>query len=153
MYNDQNITSNPLLTMGLVDPDDLILYTEEIVDAIRVMPHFFEYFTVEWVFEQARKKLLQVWVLGGEGTVDLVILTQINVFPAARVFQVIGAAGRKLETHLDRISDVFDKVAEMHDCSRIEVLGRPGWARKLRSFKAEYDYVVLSRAVGAGRRH
>lgn len=140
--------------IGLLSMEHFEICWGSIRQSLEGIPHFWEYYTQEWFFEQCAKGNIQVWACGSDRGVDLIVVTEVVQFPAMRVLRLMGASGEGLEKHVDRLQDVFDGFAKMQNCSRIELVGRPGWIRKFRSLRGQsYDYIVMSRPVDAQRSH
>lgn len=140
--------------IGLLEMEHFVFLWVSIVEALDRIPHFWEYYTKEWFYEMCAKGNIQVWAVGDEKTVDAIIVTEVVQFPAMKVLRLLGASGENLDTYSDRLQDVFDGFAKMQGCTRIELVGRPGWVRKFRALRGEsYDYVVMSRPVGEQRSH
>lgn len=73
------------------------------------------------------------------------VVTTINTYPQGKVW-VVWLAGGKLESVL-KLSEGFHRAALAHDCRVVEIHGRRGWERVLRSRGFKAEKVLLSRDI------
>ena len=117
---------------------------------IDATPQLRRFFTKEDIVDQVCKDHMQIWTAGS----DLVLLTQIINPPLGAVLQIVWAHGNGLGEHFVELKEKFHMFAWMHQCKKIEILGRPGWERKLRQQEGfEIEYVAYSADVIKPRMH
>jgi hypothetical protein len=134
--------------IGLLEPNMIFGCWPGILRSLDKIPHFWDLYTPESIFELATKGKMQIWLIGDDTDIELLILTEVIQMPRARILRLMAASGDNLETYEDRLHDVFEGYAKIQDCARIEIIGRPGWKRKFKRFRdPSYDMVVVSRAV------
>lgn len=131
---------------GLLSTEQFLHYWPEILPNLKAVPYFLEYCTVEWVLEQTLKGHLQFWALS-DGSVRGIIMTRVQVTPAQRVLQLTLAFGNDFEEYIELAETTLFRFAQMMECTRMELIGRKGWRRKLRRFNPDFCYEVLSKAV------
>jgi hypothetical protein len=115
-------------------------------------PGYYDFYTPEWTYAQAKNGNIQLWALS-DGAIRGIIMTQILVFPAQKVFEIIGAAGIGLLEFFDEMEKVFEIIAADAGCQTIMARCRPGLERLLRKKYVLKHAVWLYRPVGKNRRH
>lgn len=81
------------------------------------------------ILHHLREKNLQLWAfIEGEEFVAALI-TEIVHHPQMSVVRVRFAGGRRAREWMPLIRDVVVPWAKSYGCTRLEVIGRPGWAR------------------------
>ena len=140
--------------IGLLGLDQFEVCWPAILQSLEAIPHFWEFYTQEFFFEAVARGSMQVWAIGGDHGVDVIITTEVVQYPKMKVFRLMGASGEGLDFYSERLQNVFDGFAKMQGCERIELIGRPGWIRKFRHLRgSSFDYVVMSTPVGSLRSH
>jgi hypothetical protein len=116
-------------------------------------PTYYECFTPEWTYARAKEGGIQVWGLS-DGAIRGIVVTQILVFPAQKVFEVLAAAGIGMLEYFDEMEEVFEYIAADSGCQTIAARVRPGLERLLTRKKGAYKVMVtLSRPVGKKMEH
>jgi hypothetical protein len=64
-----------------------------------------------------------------------------------KVLNIQCAGGERLDEWIDQVDEIANSMAKRHNCNKIYIIGRNGWARKLRERKYEHAHTVLSREV------
>ena len=112
-----------------------------------------------WTLESIRQSIeigqTQVWGFGSDETIHFVMLTQIDIYPAAKVLRIFLALGTlgKEDEFMNSAYDVVESFAKACGCVEIEVTGRLGWAKKLARFGPRRAYAVLVKSVMMGSVH
>lgn len=78
----------------------------------------------------------QLWLCGQDDRVDLIIVTQIVLYPKGNSCLIFLAEGSAPEEAIKLVASVLEPWAKEHNCVRIEAHGRAGWARRLEGWKA-----------------
>jgi hypothetical protein len=100
------------------------------------VPHLWdEQWTKESLKTAVEMGAVQVWSFGPPAETRVIVFTQLVEYPIGRVLQVFLAFGNGLDAVLPMIEATFEKLAMLSDCVFCEVIGRPGWERKLPRFK------------------
>lgn len=121
-------------------------YWADIVMLLAEVPGFYEIYSPEWALEQAQMDRLQVWALADD-KIRAIVLTQVLIFPRAKVFEILAAGGVGLLDFISEMEDVFTRIAHGSGCSKIQARCRPGLQRKLRGLRLWNESVVLSKPV------
>ena len=136
----------------LLSPEQIDEHWPNIAKLMVECPGYYDYFTPEWTYSKAKSGDLQIWGMMDDA-IRGIIVTQIMVFPAQKVFEILGAAGVGLVEFLDEMDQVFEFIAADAGCSTIMARCRPGLERLLRKRGVFKQAVWLYRPVGKYRRH
>jgi hypothetical protein len=124
-------------------------YWPQIEGELDAAPELWQsWFSKEGLFARMLDKMIQVWtVCEAEGPICAVFLTQILVTDTGKVLYVFWMRGHLLDGALKCISLSLDRFAAHYECSRITIMGRKGWERKLQGLGMTFEGVLLSRPV------
>ena len=136
----------------LLNDEQIDYHWENIRLLLEDCPAYYEYYTPEWTYARAKSKDLQIWGLS-DGSIRGIVISQILVFPAQKVFEVIGAAGIGLLEYFDEMEEVFSFIAADAGCQTIAARCRPGIERLLRKKKVLKCATWVYRPVENNRRH
>lgn len=126
--------------MCLLNSEQLLLHWGKIEAKMDADIQFNRFFTKNFILERLQEGSAQLWTAGS----DLVIVTQVVNGARCRSLQIIWANGTGLDQLLPTIWEVLNCYAQMVECQRIELFGRPGWERKLRKLPGiELEYIAL----------
>lgn len=82
----------------------------------------------EWptkdLFDQLRGQRMQLWVVPW----DVVVVTQIQTYPGARICMIVLCGGENLETHMQDLGAI-ETWAKSLGCDEMRLQGRKGWNR------------------------
>lgn len=82
------------------------------------------------ILHHLREKNLQLWiVVREEKEIEGALLTEIIHHPLMSVVRVRMAAGRRAKVWWKLASEIVGPWAKAYGCSKVEVVGRPGWER------------------------
>lgn len=109
------------------------------------------WWTVEALQDAAFSGRMQVWTAGDATAFHIVVFTQILYYPANTVLQLVLALGNSLDEAMPVLNATLEKFAAMNGCGVAEIIGRPGWERKLREVGFRKKAVVLTKRLGAFR--
>jgi hypothetical protein len=120
-------------------------YWPQIKEALqRVEPEHLRGITSSWLLGKALANEIQIWGVGDEERIDLLLLTSLNQeLSGEKVLRVVLLFGQLLDEHLFEGLKGVHCLAKHEGCARIEVHGRRGWERKLRKFGYTLTSVVL----------
>lgn len=113
---------------------------------------FGQYYTKDWLNDAVYRSHVQAWVLS-DGTIRLVCFTRILMYPKDKVLQLFWAYGRGMDTALEMANEIMDRAAVVMEATRIEIVGRAGWWKKMRRFGFDRDWWTISRPVNVQRGH
>jgi hypothetical protein len=128
-----------------LDNDRIAFYWEEIKRLLEEVPGFYDLYSPEWVLSQAKMGHLQIWALSN-GKIEAIIITQICVYPRAKVFEILAAAGTGTLKYFDEAEATFEWLARDSGCEFVRTVVRPGLAHKL-GRRGVSQGVLLSRRV------
>lgn len=114
-------------------------------------PGYYDFFTPDWTYAAAKRGDLQIWALS-DGLIRGIVITQIMVFPAQKVFEILGAAGIGLLEFFDEMETVFEYIAADAGCHTIMARVRPGIERLIRKKHAMKYASWVYRPVQKNRR-
>lgn len=121
-------------------------YWPFIDEQLNTVPHIWApYFTKEFLRYAVLNEDCFVWGVGTQDEMRLVVYGRVIQFPAARVLQMFLALGNDLDNCLPSLVGALEKLANVTGCEFCEVIGRPGWERKLPDF--ERSAVVLRKSL------
>ena len=144
--------SQPMKSVFLLSPDQIDFHWANIQELMKSCPGYYDFYTPDWTYSAAKNGDLQLWGLS-DGMIRGIIVSQILVFPAQKVFEIIGAAGIGMLEFLDEMEKVFEYIAADAGCRTIMARVRPGMERVLRK-KHPLKYASwLYREISIDRRH
>jgi hypothetical protein len=77
-----------------------------------------------------------------------VVITNLMNYPRIRSLNIFYCAGHKLRLWQDMMMDVLKRYAKDNNCTKIELTGRRGWLRALKSWNVTEEYVVCEIELG-----
>lgn len=106
-------------------------------------------YTVRWLVDMVKCGIQDLWVVVDDETPDVPLascITEVMHYKATgRSFcRIIGLGG-------ERLDDVLPFLPELERAlgvSKIEVVGREGWRRKLKAYGYELTMVILTKSIG-----
>lgn len=123
-------------------------YWHSIEAMMRQVPKSLGDWTPESLYRRALSGGVQVWSVGDNQRILMVLLTQIAIFPQRRVLEIFWAAGQGLFVDAQELIDAtMDLFAKKENCSRIDVIGRDGWDRVLKERGFKRSAIIWSRSV------
>lgn len=136
-------------------PQDVERFWPSIVEELRKIPHTWQtWHTEESLFVALTMGHMQAWAVGDPRVgFHLCIFTTIAVFPASRILQTVLMFGNKVDKVLPLVVATLEHFAQEEGCQYAEVFGRYGWERKLSSYGYRKTASVLTKPLGALRRH
>lgn len=87
-------------------------------------------YTIPSIVEAIRQSQMQLWVGVDSGTIKWCMVTEIRIFPAAKLFTLMFGAG-EAKRFFAEAQDVFKAFARKHGCTHLSGGGRKGWERVL----------------------
>lgn len=134
--------------MSKMPEEEIETHWKSIEQMMRALPRTIPDWTPESLYKRALCGEVQIWGVGDESKVLMVLLTQIAIFPAGKVLEVFWCAGQGVYEEAQELVDTtFDLFAKKENCRRIDIIGRDGWEKVLRSRGFKRTAVVWSRPV------
>lgn len=88
----------------------------------------------------------QLWTAVDEGKIIAAAVTQIIVFPRNKIGQVTLGAGIRMEEWMHYMQ-VFEQWFKSMGCTRVELLGRPGWSRVFKQHGFVPESLVVRKRI------
>ncbi len=89
---------------------------------------------IDDIFDGINKKRFQLFISWNKG-IESAVITEVAVYPQAKILRYVLAGGTNLDNWLDRIQEKIERFAKLNNCTQLEVAGRRGWLKKLKNFK------------------
>lgn len=102
---------------------------------------------LEDVQKAVAERDMQMWLIHQSAELKAVCITQIHVFPRAKVLEVIILGGSGMDGWLPDLLDVLEKFAAAHGCKAVNAYGRRGWINVLRPHGWRDSVVMISKEV------
>lgn len=147
------IANDPFEVQLLTPPefDDYWLLIAKELDRV---PHIWNvWWTKEYLYEGGMSGRFQVWAVGPKTQVRLVLFSQVVFYPANRILQAVCMIGNSFEECAPVLEACLVRWAQLHECTVMEVVGRPGLEKALAPYGLRKSGVVLSKAVPNERIH
>lgn len=145
---EQNKTKNVWPMVG----DAVDFHWEWIWGLFKDVPGHVNLYTESYTFQQVKSGHWQVWAYS-DSEIRGIMATRVNVFPRAKVLDVIGVSGISGLDFMKNLDDLCESLARQQGCQYLTTLARPGMERVLgRKHRAIELYSVLVRPVGLLRR-
>ncbi len=103
-------------------------------------------FLVDDIYYKIIRREMQLWVAFCTGKLRVFGITTIRVFPQKKIATLVYVGGHDMPSWEHLIHHIHD-FAKSNDCSEIEVCGRTGWERALKTFGYERTSVVLRKVI------
>jgi hypothetical protein len=117
-------------------PDEWAIHWPAISRELDTIPQYWApYWTKEYMSSNVISGGWQAWGFGDLGTIRVIVLTQLIIYPASRVMQLMLAFGNSLEAVAPLIEATMERFAMEAECQYVEIVGREGWAKWFPRFK------------------
>lgn len=84
--------------------------------------YFYDLMTTESVISDIEAGKMQCFIVG-----DLVIVTQVDLYPNGKVLRVILTAGKGFADHAKDLDDFLCEMGRLNACKAVVTGGRRGW--------------------------
>lgn len=101
--------------------------------------------TTEDVLTCLQEGKMQLW---RDATRRGIAVTQIQVYPLFKVLLIFMVAGRDVQDWLKDGHQQLDSFARDSGCKYVDFIGRRGWAKLVRDFGYDKEFIWLRRTVG-----
>lgn len=110
--------------------------------------------TLEIIYERLTAGTLQLWLMNDEDEFLLAMLTEIQLHPNYKSFNIKWMGGCDLDSALENCFDEFVNLwASREGCSRVRLEGRKGWTRKLLPLGFKVKSYVMERDISEIKEH
>lgn len=150
-YDLSESLTKPTFAITQFSVDEIISFWPKIEDMLDRVPHTWKHWTKEYIRERACLNGIQVWAIGPPPDAVLILFTEVSVYPAMRVLNVVWAAGTFRKQMVPLLDATFTNFAKLNDCTMIEIRGRRGWLPHLRALNFQREAEVWSRRVPSMR--
>lgn len=136
------------MEVELLTADKFVVYWPMIEKELDRVPHIWDtWWTKDTLYDAATHGRFQVWAVGPEDQVRLVLFTQVAWYPANRILQSVCMLGNSFDECAPVLEAALTRYAIAHECAFMEVTGRPGLERALAPYGMRRCGVVLSKPV------
>ena len=115
-------------------------YWTEIEKLLREIPVFSDLYEPQDIYNLAKMGQFQIWALS-DGEIRAIVVTTINVFPKAKVFQILGVSGERFLDLWDEADATFEWIARDAGCHYIKAIARKGFGRAKKSGEVEGVFI------------
>ena len=138
----------------LVGQENLERFWPQVVPLlIKTQEVWEDFMTLESIKNNLIAGTSQLWCMGWrEEGIVLAALTEIEQYPKQRVLRFWWMGGENFSIAI-KFHEYMELLARREGITRIEVRGRKGWVRKLRSIGYEQDVYLVSKDVSGLREH
>ena len=131
-------SSDSIITQ--VPKEDIFLIWQQVAPLLQpALDNTYDIMDIEKGLQENRFQLFISW----NNKVESAVVTEIAVYPRAKVLRYFLAGGTNLDNWLEKIQQVIEKFAKNNNCTQVEVAGRKGWVKKLKGYKEKA--VLLSK--------
>jgi hypothetical protein len=132
----------------LLEGEKFERFWPHIANMMQKVPHTWENFTLDSVYQRAKRSNLQVWAGGVGRKATLIFFTQIAIHATGKNLEVFWGCGEGgLDKGLDVLDAAMDNFAQVQGCRDILVIGRPGWEKRFAPYGFKKVSITLSRPV------
>lgn len=118
-----------------------------------IKPMWDRWWTKESIYAAVVDGYGQCWASLKDKSIELVVFTTVNQYPANKILLTNLAFGRNIDEHLDLIDATLENFAYQEGCAFHEVRGRPGWKPRLQKKGYEFQQIMMFKAIPHERRH
>lgn len=123
----------PNVVVNRMSPDEVVGHWGRIERELNLVPHIWQpYWTTQFLYYSVLGGNMQMWACGTVTQINLVIWTQIGLYPACKSLQVVLALGTQVDEALPILEAELEHFARETECDICEVIGRTGWWSKLK---------------------
>jgi hypothetical protein len=126
-------------------------YWKDIEPALKATD-FYDYYDDDWLFNGVLKGEIQVFVLS-DGQIKMVVFTHLVQYPKHKVVSCFWGFGREFDKFAALADARLEYIAHVCEADRIEIIGRPGWFRKMRPLGWRQGWCTVWRDVPPKRSH
>lgn len=95
------------------------------------------------------EKCLLLGIINSRSQLHGVVTIERIDYPSGKsVIGITSAAGDGVESWIDPLWEAIEGIAKDQSCTEVRIIGRPGWARLLRSRGWGHTHTILSKKVG-----
>lgn len=138
----------------LMTPELVLQHWPDMAKELQRIPQFWDtWWTLDYLQEAILRSEMQCWAVGPRDCFFFVGISRVLVYPANRILSAVVGFGHSIELSLPVLIGTLQKYAATLGCTKLEVVGRPGWKQILREYGFKQTAVVLSADVPNTRTH
>lgn len=147
-------TSPSEIQVELMTTEMVLRHWPAMAKELQCISQFWDtWWTLDYIQEALLRSEMQCWAVGPKECFYFVGISRVLVFPANRILSAVIGFGQNVEICLPVLVASLQKYASVSGCTRLEVMGRPGWKNVLREYGFKQTAVVLSADVPNMRTH
>ena len=119
-----------------ISPDEWSVHWSRISQELDTIPQWWEpYWTKDFINHAVMSQGWQAWGFGDYNTINMIVLTQMIIYPGSKVLQMMLAFGNNLALCAPLIDATMERFAVETGCKYAEIVGREGWVQYFPRFK------------------
>lgn len=127
-----NVATGVGIEGGTMPVDNFLLHWPRIAQTLDMHPEAWaDYYTKQDIYDGVMSESLQAWAFSKDSIIRVILFTTIINYPTLRVLHVMLAIGNGIEEFIPQIEGTLESFGRAAGCKMCEVVGRPGWERKL----------------------
>lgn len=138
-----------MIRIALPHPDDIIHHWDEIEPFVQLAVNESNGELTTGIIKGKieLRELALATVYDEDELIAVVSFDIIDFDSGLKVLNIQCAGGSQLHDWMERIDSIANDLAKQHDCTKVYVIGRAGWTRKLKHIGYSIAHTVLSREV------
>ena len=135
-------TSSSVRIVSYVPPQNAIAIWEQVEPLLlKGIKYDDNSYSGKDLLDAVLKKEMQLWISWVD-KVESAVLTQLIDYPQFKVCRWFLAGGKNTDAWLDDLTRQVETWAIANDVKRIELVGRKGWIKKLKDYKAKHIVMI-----------
>lgn len=120
----------------IMSQETFVAHWPKISRELDTIKHVWEdYWTKDYLYEATVRGRFLAHGFGSENNIRVVTFSQVVMFPAGNILQVVLAFGNSMKPLIPVMEATFELLAKEYNCKAFEIIGRPGWERFLPRLK------------------
>jgi hypothetical protein len=118
----------------------------------KVIPYTGGRYKVEDIVQALLKEQMKLWVAFSslDQKICGAIVTEINQYPQKKYFTILFCGGEKINEWDDQMHRLLENVARKNKCDAIDISGRKGWIRYMKSYGYNEDHKYIEKDLSNG---
>lgn len=138
-----------MIHVALPHPDDVIRHWDEIAPFIQLAVYESNgELTLESVrLKVEAKEIAIATVYSDDQLVAAISFDIIDFESGLRVLNIQCAGGTFMDDWFEQVEAISNSLAKQHNCSKVYIIGRAGWVRKMKHLGYSVAHTVLTKEV------
>ena len=138
----------------LVSPSQLPLAWPHAVPLLEEGKEYWQDFaTLDSLYQDLSASKLQLWMMNCDTEFILAMLTEIGIYPTTKIMRILWIGGSEVNGAIDQFLDFAELWAHRQGVSRLQVIGRKGWVRKLKGRGYKQTQWIVSKDITGIKEH